>query len=319
MTRRDMPSASEIAHALGGKSIGRGQWMAKCPSHIENTGSLSIKDGHSGPLVYCFGGCTQDAVIAALQERGVWPQHNREHDDEEARRRRQERDRKAAADRRDDEAHERARAASDLLRAKDALRESFAPTPTTIVGIYLIARGIDPPWPACIREHRRLYHRNGAGVVTWHPAMVCPIRDVHSNEVIGCHRTYLAPGGAKAEVDCPKKVLGRIVGGAVKLTPDEEVTLGLGVSEGIENGLTALAENWSPVWALGTAGNLASFPLLNGVEALTIFADNDDDRTGTGEKAAQQCATRWRAAGREVTVYIPKAAGCDWNDELGHR
>ena len=59
--------------------------------------------------------------------------------------------------------------------------------------------------------------------------------------------------------------------------------------------------------------------MLNGIEALTIFGDNDDDRTGTGEKAARECAARWRAAGREVTVYIPKAAGCDWNDELGHR
>jgi hypothetical protein len=52
---------------------------------------------------------------------------------------------------------------------------------------------------------------------------------------------------------------------------------------------------------------------------LALFGDNDDDRSGTGEKAAHQCAGRWRAAGREVTVYIPKAAGVDWNDELGHR
>ena len=59
-------SARELAHALGGKSIGRGQWMAKCPSHQERTGSLSIKEGYSGPLVYCFGGCSQVEVIQAL-------------------------------------------------------------------------------------------------------------------------------------------------------------------------------------------------------------------------------------------------------------
>ena len=111
----------------------------------------------------------------------------------------------------------------------------------------------------------------------------------------------------------------RIIGGAIKLTPDEDVTGGLGVCEGIETGLSILAADWAPVWALATAGNLASFPLLNSIEALTIFGDNDDDRTGTGEKAARECTIRWRAAGREVTLYIPKAAGCDWNDELGHR
>jgi hypothetical protein len=312
----DLPSASEIAHALGGKSIGRSQWMAKCPSHQERTGSLSIKDGYAGPLVYCFGGCAQSEVIQALVDRGLWPKHDREADDEEARRKRQERDRKAAAARLDDEAKERAKAASDLLRAKTILRESVAPTTGSVVGIYLVARGIDPPWPACIREHPRLYHRDGAGVVSHHPAMVCPIRDVHTDAVIGCHRTYLAEGGAKADVDHPKKVLARIIGGAIKLTPDADVTGGLGISEGIENGLTALAENWAPVWALATAGNLASFPVLVGVEALTIFGDNDDDKSGTGEKAARECAARWRAAGREVTVRIPKVTGCDWNDAL---
>jgi phage/plasmid primase-like uncharacterized protein len=59
--------------------------------------------------------------------------------------------------------------------------------------------------------------------------------------------------------------------------------------------------------------------VLNGIEALTLFGDNDDDKSGAGEKAVRECAARWRAAGRDVTVYIPKAAGVDWNDELGVR
>ena len=218
------------------------------------------------------------------------------------------------------EAKKRAKVARDLVRAKDMLRGSVAPTPTSIVGLYLIARGIDPPWPACIREHSHLYHRDGASVVSRHPAMVCPISDINTDEVIGVHRTYLADGGAKADVDDPRKVLGRILGGAIKLMPDEDVTGGLGICEGIETGLSILAANWSPVWALATAGNLAAFPVKAGIEALTLFGDNDDDKSGTGEEAARDCADRWRAAGREVTLCIPKAPGCDWNDELvGHR
>ena len=99
---RDLPTAHELAGALGGKPIGNGQWMAKCPAHQERTGSLAIKDGYAGVLVHCFGGCSQDEVIQALADRGLWhDRRDREEDGEEARRKRQERDRKAAVDRLD--------------------------------------------------------------------------------------------------------------------------------------------------------------------------------------------------------------------------
>ena len=107
-----------------------------------------------------------------------------------------------------------------------------------------------------------------------------------------------------------------MLGGAIKLSPDEDVTEGLGVCEGIETGLSILAADWAPVWALGTAGNIAAFPVLPGIEALTIFGDNDDHKGSAGEKAAQGCAERWRSAGREVNIRIHKDAGCDWNDAL---
>jgi len=123
-----LPSAREIAVALGGKSIGRGEVMAKCPAHQERTPSLSIRDGHSGPLVFCFGGCSQAEVIAALQSLDQWPRYDREEDDKKACRKCQERARKAAVDRLDDEAQARAKIARDLLRAKGILRESIAPT-----------------------------------------------------------------------------------------------------------------------------------------------------------------------------------------------
>ena len=43
-------------------------------------------------------------------------------------------------------------------------------------------------------------------------------------EGIGCHRTDLAEGGLKADVDPPKRVLGRIIGGAIKLSPDADAS-----------------------------------------------------------------------------------------------
>jgi hypothetical protein len=50
-----------------------------------------------------------------------------------------------------------------------------------------------------------------------------------------------------------------------------------------------------------SAGAIARFPVLAGIEALTIFADAD----APGMQAAEICATRWRAAGCETRITSP--------------
>ncbi|MDE3037095.1 MAG: toprim domain-containing protein [Pseudomonadota bacterium] len=89
-----------------------------------------------------------------------------------------------------------------------------------------------------------------------------------------------------------------------------ERCLGLGIAEGIEDALTVMASGWRPVWAAVDAGNIASFPVLPGIECLTIFADHDK----AGLEAARRCAERWQAAGRDVRIVSPNAAGEDWAD-----
>lgn len=76
---------------------------------------------------------------------------------------------------------------------------------------------------------------------------------------------------------------------------------GLGISEGIEDGLAVLLSGWAPVWAATSAGAIARFPVLAGIMALTIFADADEP----GIAAARKCAAQWRDAGREVRVSCP--------------
>ncbi|MEJ7654176.1 MAG: toprim domain-containing protein, partial [Chloroflexia bacterium] len=44
-----------------------------CPSHPDEHPSLSISERDGTTLVHCHAGCTQDAVFAALRERGLWP------------------------------------------------------------------------------------------------------------------------------------------------------------------------------------------------------------------------------------------------------
>lgn len=135
----------------------------------------------------------------------------------------------------------------------------------------------------CLRWHGRIQ------------AVVALMTDPISNEAVGIHRTFLDVDGAKVA----RKMLGRQ--GVVRLSPDNEVTMGLGITEGVEDGLAVLLSGWAPVWAATSAGAIAHFPVLVGIEALTIFADAD----GSGTRAADTCAARWRSAGVDVCISPP--------------
>ena len=43
-----------------------------CPAHVDVDPSLSVGEKYGKPLVYCHGGCAQEAVISALRELGLW-------------------------------------------------------------------------------------------------------------------------------------------------------------------------------------------------------------------------------------------------------
>jgi hypothetical protein len=68
-----------------------------------------------------------------------------------------------------------------------------------------------------------------------------------------------------------------------------------------------------PVWALGSAGAIAAFPVLSGIDALTMLAETDD--SGANAKAIRACGNRWAKAGREVIVATPYVRG-DMNEAL---
>ena len=104
-------------------------------------------------------------------------------------------------------------------------------------------------------------------------------------------------------------MLGPAGGAAVKLDADDAVTRGMYIGEGAETCLTALHLGLRPVWALGSKDQIAKFPVLNGVESLTILAEPDADAK------VMECAERWHAAGREVLINRP-IAGKDLNDAL---
>jgi putative DNA primase/helicase len=71
---------------------------------------------------------------------------------------------------------------------------------------------------------------------------------------------------------------------------------------------------YAPAWALGDAGELAAFPILAGIQSITILVDHDV--SGTGQRAAIRCSSRWVNAGREVFRLVPRKPGADINDLL---
>jgi hypothetical protein len=98
--------------------------------------------------------------------------------------------------------------------------------------------------------------------------------------------------------------------GVVRLSDDADVEYGLAIAEGVE---TCLAAPFRPIWACLNAGNMARLPVLAGIESLTVFADND--ASGTGQRAANECGRRWHEAGREVIITMSDTMGRDMADE----
>lgn len=192
------------------------------------------------------------------------------------------------------------------------------------------ARAIDIPGDiysgSSIRFHPACPFRLNSGEVVRLPAMVAAMTSIECNVFTGISRTALLPDGSgKAKVrglpDDGRMMLGSSKSAVVRLTPDEDMTIGLGLAEGIETAMSVMGFGFSPLWATLSAGTLKSLPVLGGVEALTIFADND--ASGTGMAAAWACAERWNAAGHECTIWTPPSLhgdagkGTDFNDLTG--
>ncbi len=160
-----------------------------------------------------------------------------------------------------------------------------APAAGTAVATYLAARGLALPDGAPLRFHPRAWRNAASGPAG--PAMVALMSDPETGEPCGTH---------------------------VTLTPDAEVTAGLGLAEGMETSRSVmLAFGWRPVWAATSAGAIARFPLLPGLDASTVFADADE----AGLAAARRCAERWADAGRDSHIATPPSG--DFNDHMHRR
>jgi len=281
-------SLPEIAGHLGLKRSGR-HWRGHCP--LCGADALSLTANGSKLLVYCFAGCEGTAILGELRKHDLT--HGEVH---RVYRRRAP----------DGPLHDGL--PKDWSDKAEHLWNLGVPIEGTLVETYLKSRFCLLPSSPDIRF---------LSAEAWgpFPCMMARVTDAITAKPITLHFTRLASDGSgKAQCERPKRLLAghRKSGGVIRLVEDAEVTQSLGLAEGIETGLTVMACGWRPVWATVDAGNMASFPVLNGIESLTLFADNDV--SGTGRKAAQECAERWRQAGREAGIVMPELLGSDWND-----
>ena len=184
------------------------------------------------------------------------------------------------------------------------------PLEGTLVTSYLASRGIllERHLPS-LRFHPRCFYRDDPyePPQMW-PALIAAATD-DLGQIHGVHRTWLDPSGqGKAPVASPRKLLGPIIGHAVRFGKAGSVMM---AGEGIETVLSAhVAIPDMPMMAAGSAGHLGALLFPQALRRLYILRDHD----APGEAAVIRLQARAGAAGIEALEVIPRLS--DFNDDL---
>lgn len=174
----------------------------------------------------------------------------------------------------------------------------------TIVTTYLQRRAINCPIPGTIgflpafRDFPPamitafgMAHETGDGGVA--------IRD---DAVRGVHLTRLKPDGSDRERTAHRKIMiGHSAGFPIILAPPNNL-LGMAISEGIEDALTAHESTGLGAWAAGSACRMPALAdvIPSYIECVTVLTDDDAD----GRRFAGELVDRIRARGIEVRQVI---------------
>lgn len=286
-----MTNASELTTALRGKWHGS-YGIAPCPvcqpEGRKDQRGLSLSVGASGTLLACCfkSGCDFRDILAAA---GVVPGTYRAPDPALIAKRTVEEGIKIEK------------------RARQALRlwQEAIPIEGTLAEKYLRERGITCPLPDTLRFTPSCWHVSAKHL----PALVAM---VEGSAAFAVHRTYLREDGSgKARVNPPKAMLGRVGGGAVRLSEGDGKLV---VAEGIETALSlasGLLHNPATIWAALSTSGLRGLDLPEKPGRMTIAADGDD----AGRQAVHALAERATALGWQVSL-LPAPDGRDWNDVL---
>ena len=286
------PDVRAAARALGGDVVGRDQILCPGPGHSPSDRSLAVRFVADDFIVHSHANDDWQACRDHVSARLGW----------DTQRPATKPARMRATPQNSDDTVDRIGWARSLWRAT-------IPAKGTLAERYLVeTRRLELPDSAAIRFHPRLKFSHAGEFL---PAMVCAMVDIRTNEFAGVHRTFLTADAKKAGV----LTLGRKLGSAIKIDPDDALH-GLAVAEGVESTIAARFI-YRPAWSLIDANGINGMPVLPGIEHLSIFADNDANKTG--EIAAYECQERWQRAGAEAVIQMPPNVGEDVADIISNR
>ena len=284
-----------LARLLGGEVVGR-QGLAPGPGHSQQDRSLSVTISATAPegfLAFSHAGddfaeC-RDHVKAALgiERRSFQPAPRR-----------------PTQPSRDD----------DRIARVSAFARQIVSEIVPIVGT---------PGETYLRDVRRIDTSAIADVLSrtdaigWHPSVLFR-EEGHAlhDKRIGCIVAVLtdpvtaAPAGGITRTYLHEgrkitKAKGLGPAGIARLDLDEDVLGGLFLAEGLETALAAMSIGLRPAWSAGSTAIMAKLPVVAGIEAITVLADNDAN--GAGERAARELAARWTEARKSVRLWILRA------------
>jgi Toprim domain len=309
-----------IARALGGEVVGRDRVAAPGPGHSHRDRSLSVRivpSNGDGFVVHSFADDNpircKDYVRSRLGLPAWQPGDGRD--------RRVNPARVPAFDRSalDHETGIRSRTEDDLARIERATKiwNEAADPRGTVAAEYLRARCLDLPDDVAgsvLRFHPRTPWRNeDTGRTERIPCMIAAFESIDDGTVTAVHRIRVDEPDRWPKTQ--RRMFGVVHRAAVKLGP---ISNTLYVGEGVETCMAArhLMDagklERASAWALGSAGAIALFPVLDGVKRLIILGEAGE----ASARAVRLCGSRWRRPGRAISVIPPKDGCSDLNDEI---
>ena len=300
-----------VARALGGDVIGAAKVAAPGPGHSGRDRSLVVTLDASAPDGFvCFSHAGDDWQLCKDHIRAQLGLPQWQPGD--GRVRRVEPSRLKAFDRAaiNAESEHRERTQDDLARIERAVeRWNEASEPRgTLAEQYLRSRALllaDDVAGKVLRYHPACPWRDeNTGTIVGVPALLAAFTSIDDNAVTAVQRVALTTDGKKIG----RRMLGVVHRSAVQLGPATDM---LAIGEGVETCMAARQLGYAPAWATGSAGMIAHFPVIDGVNTLRILGE-----TGTASaQAIEHCGQRWHRAGRKVQVVMPDV-GSDLNDQL---
>jgi hypothetical protein len=288
-----MRAARDIAFALAGRRaqrLGNGGYLVPCPvpSHGAGRGdrnpSLEIRDGNCALLVRCYAGCDSRDVLDELRRRGLL--------DRQQDRPAPGRPSSPATSKPTDHEIEQSRKATWLWQRRQPIVGSIAEKYLRNV------RGYTGPLPPTLGY---LPPRKEGQ----HPAMIAAFGLVTESEpgvlaepgnVAAIHLTLVKPDGSgKADIEQTKIMVGSPLGKPIVLAAPHDGYAALGITEGVEDALSAYQAIGQAAWASGAAGFMPALAdcVPSYFESVTIFAHDDP----AGRRFAKTLAQRLTARG----------------------